>query len=126
MYALLAAMVKSNDQLFSLYVGYDDGSFIEMDDIGGTGRDSAREAGGARTRCVPAGRDLDGRATPSNRDGYFCPTSSKRSGNYRGPLDYDPRERPWYKDAMRRDGSWLTGPYIFFATGRQGYTVQSP
>jgi adenylate cyclase len=42
-----------------------------------------------------------------------------------GPLDYDPRERPWYKDAMRRDGSWLTGPYIFFATGTQGYTVQS-
>ena len=43
-----------------------------------------------------------------------------------GPLDYDPRERPWYKDADRRDGSWLTGPYVFFATGKQGYTVQSP
>ena len=43
-----------------------------------------------------------------------------------GSLDYDPRERPWYKDAERRDGSWLTGPYVFFATGRQGYTVQSP
>src|SRR5436190_13600820 len=28
--ALLAAMLKNNDQLFSLYVGYDDGSFIEM------------------------------------------------------------------------------------------------
>jgi adenylate cyclase len=41
-----------------------------------------------------------------------------------GPLDYDPRERPWYKDADRRDGSWLTGPYVFFATGMQGYTVQ--
>ena len=34
-----------------------------------------------------------------------------------GPLDYDPRERPWNKDADRRDGSWLTGPYVFFATG---------
>ena len=42
LYALLAAMVKSNEHLFSLYVGYDDGSFIEMDDIGGTGRDAAR------------------------------------------------------------------------------------
>jgi adenylate cyclase len=41
-----------------------------------------------------------------------------------GPLDYDPRERPWYKDASRRDGTWLTGPYVFFATGKQGYTVQ--
>jgi adenylate cyclase len=42
-----------------------------------------------------------------------------------GPLDYDPRERSWYKDASRRDGTWLTGPYVFFATGKQGYTVQS-
>ena len=30
-----------------------------------------------------------------------------------GPLDYDPRQRPWYKDADRRDGSALTGPYVF-------------
>jgi adenylate cyclase len=27
-------------------------------------------------------------------------------------------------DASRRDGTWLTGPYVFFATGKQGYTVQ--
>src|SRR3981081_349781 len=40
LYALLAAMLRNNDALFSLYVGYDDGSFIEMDDIGGTGRDA--------------------------------------------------------------------------------------
>ena len=33
--ALLAAMLRNNDQLFSLYVGYDDGSFIEMDAIEG-------------------------------------------------------------------------------------------
>src|SRR5437899_2824999 len=36
--ALLAAMLKSNDQLFNLYAGYDDGSFIEMDAIDGAGR----------------------------------------------------------------------------------------
>jgi adenylate cyclase len=38
--ALLAAMLKNNDQLFSLYVGYDDGSFIEMDAIDGAGRET--------------------------------------------------------------------------------------
>src|SRR3984885_5444697 len=36
--ALLAAMLSNNDQLFSLYVGYDDGSFIEMDAIEGAGQ----------------------------------------------------------------------------------------
>ena len=42
-----------------------------------------------------------------------------------GPLDYDPRERPWYKDADRRDGSSLTGPYVFFATGSRATPIQS-
>ena len=36
--ALLAAMLKGNGQLFNLYAGYDDGSFIEMDAIDGAGR----------------------------------------------------------------------------------------
>jgi adenylate cyclase len=38
--ALLAAMLRNNDQLFNLYVGYDDGSFIEMDAIEGARRET--------------------------------------------------------------------------------------
>ena len=38
--ALLAAMLRNNDQLFSLYVGYDDGSFVEMDAIEGAARET--------------------------------------------------------------------------------------
>jgi hypothetical protein len=30
-----------------------------------------------------------------------------------------------YKDADRHDGSSLTGPYAFFATGKHAYIVQS-
>ncbi|MEH2512436.1 adenylate cyclase [Nitrobacteraceae bacterium AZCC 1564] len=43
-----------------------------------------------------------------------------------GPRNYDPRDRPWYHDANRNDGSLLTGPYIFFATGKHGYTIRLP
>ena len=32
-------MLKNNNQLFNLYVGYADGSFIEMDALDGAGRD---------------------------------------------------------------------------------------
>src|SRR5882757_40476 len=38
--ALLAAMLKNNAQLFNLYAGYADGSFIEMDAIDGAGRET--------------------------------------------------------------------------------------
>jgi adenylate cyclase len=124
LYALLAAMVKSNTQLFSLYIGYDDGSFIEMDDIGGTGRDvrarlEAPEQAVFRLLVI----SRSGASIKSRR--LFLSDTLETVRELPGPLDYDPRERPWYKDATRRDGSWLTGPYIFFATGTQGYTVQS-
>jgi adenylate cyclase len=123
--ALLAAMLKNNDQLFNLYVGYDDGSFIEMDAIAGSGRETRARLEApeqAAFRLVVISRS-DPARIKSRR--LFLSDKLETVRELPGPLDYDPRERPWYKDADRRDGSWLTGPYVFFATGKQGYTVQS-
>ena len=122
--ALLAAMLMNNDQLFNLYVGYDDGSFIEMDSIAGSGRETRARLEApeqAAFRMVVISRK-DPARTISRR--LFLSDKLETVRELPGPLDYDPRERPWYKDADRRDGSWLTGPYVFFATGKQGYTVQ--
>jgi adenylate cyclase len=123
--ALLAAMLRNNDQLFNLYVGYDDGSFIEMDAI----EDARRETRARLEAPEQAAFRLliISRADPvrikSRR--LFLSDKLETIRELPGPLDYDPRERPWYKDASRHDGAWLTGPYVFFATGKQGYTVQS-
>jgi adenylate cyclase len=117
-------MLKNNDQLFNLYVGYDDGSFIEMDAIGGSGRETRARLEApeqAAFRLVVISRS-DPAHIKSRR--LFLSDKLEPIRELPGPLDYDPRERPWYKDADRRDGSWLTGPYVFFATGKQGYTVQ--
>jgi adenylate cyclase len=122
--ALLAAMLKNNGQLFNLYVGYDDGSFIEMDAIEGAGREARARLEApdkAAFRLVVISRS-DPAQIRSRR--FFLSDRLEIVRELPGPLDYDPRERPWYKDADRRDGSWLTGPYVFFATGKQGYTVQ--
>jgi len=123
--AVLAAMLKSNDELFSLYVGYDDGSFIEMDSIDGAGRETRARLEApeqASFRLVLILRSDPARIT-SRR--FFLSDRLEIVRELPGSLDYDPRERPWYKDADRRDGTWLTGPYVFFATAKQGYTVQS-
>ena len=122
--ALLAAMLKSNGQLFNLYVGYDDGSFIEMDAIEGAGREARARLEApdrAAFRLVVISRSGP---APIRSRRFFLSDRLETVRELPGPLDYDPRERPWYKDADRRDGSWLTGPYVFFATGKQGYTVQ--
>jgi adenylate cyclase len=122
---LLAAMLNNNGQLFSLYVGYDDGSFLEMDALDGAGREARARLEApeqASFRLVVISRSDPARL--GSRRLFLSPTLEVVR-ELPGPADYDPRERPWYKDADRRDGTWLTGPYVFFATGKQGYTVQS-
>jgi methyl-accepting chemotaxis protein len=42
------------------------------------------------------------------------------------PADYDPRTRPWYKDAMAAGGSTLTEPYVDAATSNLIITIASP
>jgi adenylate cyclase len=125
LYALLAAMLKNNDQLFNLYVGYADGSFIEMDSIGGAAPETRARLEApdyASFRMVVISRS-DPARIKSRR--LFLSDDLDTIRELPGPLDYDPRQRPWYNDASRRlDASSLTGPYIFFATGKRGYTVQ--
>ncbi|RJG14243.1 methyl-accepting chemotaxis protein [Pseudomonas cavernicola] len=42
------------------------------------------------------------------------------------PDGYDPRSRPWYKDAMSAGGSTLTEPYIDAATSELIITIATP
>ncbi|WP_137971255.1 methyl-accepting chemotaxis protein [Pseudomonas sp. F(2018)] len=42
------------------------------------------------------------------------------------PADYDPRTRPWYKDAMSAGGSTLTEPYMDAATSKLIITIATP
>lgn len=42
------------------------------------------------------------------------------------PADYDPRTRPWYKDAMSAGGSTLTEPYFDASTGALTMTIATP
>jgi methyl-accepting chemotaxis protein len=42
------------------------------------------------------------------------------------PADYDPRTRPWYKDAMAAGGTTLTEPYVDAATSELIITIATP
>ena len=44
-------------------------------------------------------------------------------GVERGPVQYDPRKRPWYDAASRTAGLANSGVYIFSGTGRPGLTL---
>ncbi|OKO74559.1 adenylate/guanylate cyclase domain-containing protein [Bradyrhizobium sp. AS23.2] len=124
LYSLMAAMLRNNPQLFNLYVGYEDGSFIEMDVI-----DRAKPGfrvglnvnQDAAFRLVVISRTTG--AKPVTR---FLSETLIVVAEAAGPDNYDPRTRPWYVEAFKNDKTLLTGPYIFYATKEPGYTLRTP
>jgi len=124
LYSIMVAMLRNNKQLFNLYVGYEDGSFIEMDVI-----DRARPAFRAELKVD---QDAAFRLVLISRTAGAAPVTQYLSENLiqvaevPGPTGYDPRQRPWYVEAFKNDKTLLTGPYVFYATGEPGYTLRTP
>ena len=124
LYGLMASMLRSNPQLFNLYIGYDDGSFLEMDVI-----DRAKPAFRAK---LSAGESAIYRLVVISPTGNAAAVTRLLSdklvnvGQTAGPTSYDPRKRQWYIDALNNDRTLLTGPYVFHATGEAGYTLRMP
>lgn len=124
LYGLMAAMLRNNPQLYNLYVGYEDGSFIEMDVI-----DRARPA---FRQSLNVDADAAFRLVVISRTAGAAPVTQYLSDNliqvaeFAGPTGYDPRQRPWYVEAFKNDKTLLTGPYVFFAPGEPGYTLRTP
>jgi adenylate cyclase len=125
LYGLMAAMLRSNPQLFNLYVGYEDGSFLEMDVIDRAKpgfRASLKIDGDAVFRLVVISR-TGGKVAPVTR---FLSDNLIEVAQEAGPNSYDPRKRQWYVEAFKNDKTLLTGPYIFYATAEPGYTLRMP
>lgn len=120
LYAVLASMLRNSPQLFNLYVGYEDGSFLEMDVIDRARpsfRDSLDIDGNAIFRLVQMSPNQAPRT-------IYLSDSMAKVAERPGPSDYDPRQRPWYVEAFGDNRTLLTGPYIFYATGEPGYTLR--
>jgi adenylate cyclase len=124
LYGLMASMLRNNPQLFNLYVGYEDGSFLEMDVI-----DRAKP--GFRA-SLHVDEDAAFRLVVISHTGNAAPVTRYLSENLievaevAGPTAYDPRRRQWYIDAFKDDKTLLTGPYIFYASAEPGYTLRTP
>jgi adenylate cyclase len=127
LYIVLASMLRSNKQLYSLYMGYDDGSFLEMDaidraDAGGRARLGAPDGAAFRLLIIAKSKGSDSLTSSVQ----FLSDKLAPITWLPGPTDHYPRNRPWFKDAYEPQAGLLTEPYIFFATGEAGYTLRVP
>jgi adenylate cyclase len=101
-YATLAALLRRHGQLYNLYVGYDDGGFIELDVLDRAGpalRAQLRSPADAAFRLSIVEQPKDGTSRIRYTD-YLSPDLAVIA-HERREADYDPRERPWYRDAFQ-------------------------
>ena len=108
--------------LFSLYTGYDDGSFIQVVAV----RDKAELR---RLFDAPVGTAYVLRSISVDADGnlkqrwHFLNRDRQTTGT-RADLDpgYDPRVRPWFVRAQEEEAAFFTEPYIYSSTKLPGIT----
>ncbi len=110
------------DYLFSAYVGYADGSFIQLVAV-------RNMADYRRLFAAPEGTVYVLRTIAANVEGqltqrwHYLDRNGRVTGQ--GPKldpDYDPRQRPWYRRAQEEESAFYTQPYIFSATKIPGIT----
>lgn len=126
-YAILAALLRRHGQLYNLYVGYDDGAFIELDVLDRAGpafRAQLRSPADAAFRLTVIERSKDG--SSRIRYTYYLSPDLTVLAQEQREADYDPRERPWYRDAFLPGAGAITDPYVFRAANLIGYTVRVP
>lgn len=127
LYQVLAALLRENGQLYNLYVGYDDGAFIELDALDRAGPDVRAQLGApaaAAFRLTVIDTPPD--ASARTRTTYYLSPELKTVAESRREADYDPRERPWYRGAFESGAATVTDPYRFNLAALIGYTVRAP
>lgn len=127
LYNLLASMLRNSRQLSSLYMGYDDGAFLEMDLLDRLGPEARKRIGApdaAAFRMVLIVKSATTGALQAST--AYIDGSLRLLERISGPDDYDPRKRPWYDGAFEPDAALLTAPYIFHLIGNVGYTLRLP
>ena len=128
LFPYMVSALENNPQLQSLYFAFDsDGRFLQAfpvpPDIQKFGANDAKPPAGAQY----AYRVID------RKNGVYSDiwTYVKRDGTVVGTetsnqLNYDPRPRPWYKDAVKNHGMILSDLLVYTSNRQPGITAAVP
>ncbi len=114
-FAVATGPVRRLPQINGIYIGFPDGRFLQVQDL------------------VPLNQiGIEGKLTrrviddPTGEPAGHWFVTAKKTGRWveaeipAGP--YDPRNRPWYKEALASNSGTWTKPYLFASSGSLGVT----
>jgi len=126
-----ARLIQSNlaqwPALDSIYVGYDNGHWLQVERLDGlTGSQRDRVGGPPEAAlAITTTRWRDGQELPTYR--VFEDKAGKRIGQIQfPPRGYDPRQRDWYVDARNAGQLVTTAPYLSFNLNVPMITFSTP
>lgn len=119
---LMLSSLEFHDELFSVYVGYENGTFIQIAAI--REKREVRRLFNAPEKAAFVLRTISIDAEGALKQRWLFLDRQRRVIGERSGLDpdYDPRTRPWYIRAKKETTAFYTRPYIFSSTRLPGIT----
>ncbi|MGB8437487.1 MAG: HD domain-containing phosphohydrolase [Burkholderiales bacterium] len=118
---LMHAALTHNERLYSLYAGYDDGTFFQLAPLRTAARREFYKAPPSAAFLIWS---IEGGGPGAPSSYRFLDKDLKLVAER--PYDgapYDPRKRPWFTAARAADRIVVTAPYVFFSHHEVGATV---
>ncbi|GAB6051359.1 adenylate/guanylate cyclase domain-containing protein [Magnetospira thiophila] len=117
----LIQALKSSPNLYSLYVGYESGDFLQLIHVDSTV--TLKDVQPPRDTALVL-RAIAGGEGERAQIWTFLDSRGDVLGRQEGPPSaYDPRQRPWYKEAQGSTGVITSEVYVYNSTGRVGFTL---
>ena len=119
---LMLSALEFNAELFSVYVGYDDGTFIQITAV--RQNPEVQRLFEAPEKAFFVLRTISDDTEGALKQRWLFLDRQRRVIGERSGLDpdYDPRTRPWYIRANNETTAFYTRPYIFSSTRLPGIT----
>ncbi len=122
--SLLAETLQIGPALSAVYIGYPDGDFLllrRLEQDSDPQRQRLRAPAQARYLLQSIDRDAAG---ATHGEWHFYDSQLQLlERQIRPDYRYDPRSRPWYRQAMADTEAILTPPYLFFTTAQIGVSL---
>ena len=118
---LLVEALRLNPSMSAIYTGYSDGAFILVRPLETAEQRQSFSAPRATRYVVQSVEHQGGQV--QGRFLFLDETLAVLESRERRDYRYDPRSRPWYREALQSAEGIQTTPYVFFTTQEVGQSI---